>query len=263
MTITPTPTVLDPAVYDMLRTLNMPHARRGSADLLETARLQRWSPLETLTAVLELEVEGRKRVSLQRRLRALGVPETKTFATFNTNLSTVPEATLNYLSELDWVQRKENLVIAGPAGTGKTHLCQALAHKVVTTGGKAQWFTLTQLEELLVAYQVDNRVEKKIHSLTNCDLMVIDDIGLLPISGQAAEAFYRVVEACYERTSIALSSNLHPAAFDTLMPKTLATATVDRLLHHAHLVQTSGDSVRMSQALAKQSEHVDPKRAKA
>lgn len=250
MSITTNHATLDPGLYEAMKTLSMPHARRQAAELLETARVQRWGPHETLAAVLDLEVAGRQVVSLQRRLRALGVPESKTLNTFNPALSTVPEQTLNYLTELDWVTRGENLVIAGPAGTGKTHLCQALAHKVVTTGGKAQWLTLAQLEELVAAYRVDNRVEKKIHTLTNCDLVVIDDIGLLPVSDQAAEALYRVVEACYERTSIALSSNLHPASFDTLMPKTLATATVDRLLHHAHLVQTSGDSVRMTQALS-------------
>ncbi|MDN5703795.1 MAG: IS21-like element helper ATPase IstB [Yaniella sp.] len=250
MSIPTTQAVLDSGLYEAMKALSMPHARRQAAELLETARVQRWGPHETLAAVLDIEVAGRQAVSLQRRLRALGVPESKTLATFNAELSTVPDQTLQYLTELDWVNRQENLVIAGPAGTGKTHLCQALAHKVVTTGGKAQWLTLAQLEELVAAYRVDNRVDKKIHTLTNCDLVVIDDIGLLPVSDQAAEALYRVVEACYERTSIALSSNLHPASFDTLMPKTLATATVDRLLHHAHLVQTSGDSVRMTQALS-------------
>jgi len=250
MSIPTNQAVLDQGLYEAMKALSMPHARRQAAELLETARVQRWGPHETLAAVLDLEVVGREAASLQRRLRALGVPESKTLATFDPELSTVPAQTLNYLTELDWVTRAENLVIAGPAGTGKTHLCQALAHKVVTTGGKAQWLTLAHLEELVAAYRVDNRVEKKIHTLTNCDLIVIDDIGLLPVSDQAAEALYRVVEACYERTSIALSSNLHPASFDTLMPKTLATATVDRLLHHAHLVQTSGDSVRMTQALS-------------
>jgi DNA replication protein DnaC len=250
MSITTTAAALDPGLFDAMKYLNMPHARREAAELLETARVQRWGPHETLAAILDIEVSGRQAVSLQRRLRALGVPDSKTLKTFDPQLSTVPAQTLNYLTELDWVTRQENLVIAGPAGTGKTHLCQALAHKVVTTGGKAQWLTLAQFEELIAAYRVDNRVEKKIHTLTNCDLIVIDDIGLLPVSDQAAEALYRVVEACYERTSIALSSNMHPASFDTLMLKTLATATVDRLLHHAHLVQTAGDSVRMTQALA-------------
>ena len=80
--------------------------------------------------------------------------------------------------------------------------------------------------------------------------MVIDDIGLLAVAADAAEGLYRLVDAAYEKRALALSSNLHPSGFDELMPKTLATATVDRLMHHAHLCQTSGDSIRMSQALA-------------
>ena len=80
--------------------------------------------------------------------------------------------------------------------------------------------------------------------------MVVDDIGLLPVAADAAEGLYRLVDAAYEKRSVAISSNLHPSGFDELMPKTLATATVDRLLHHAHVCQTSGDSVRLTQALA-------------
>ena len=75
-----------------------------------------------------------------------------------------------------------------------------------------------------------------------------DDIGLLPVSPDAAEGFYRLVDAAYERRSLAVSSNLHPSGFDEIMPKTLATATVDRLLHHAHIVVTQGDSYRLAQA---------------
>ncbi|TFC50733.1 ATP-binding protein, partial [Cryobacterium shii] len=82
------------------------------------------------------------------------------------------------------------------------------------------------------------------------DLIVVDDIGLLEVGADAAEGLYRLVDAAYEKRSIAVSSNLHPAGFDALMPKTLATATVDRLLHHAHVCQTSGDSIRLTQALA-------------
>ena len=72
----------------------------------------------------------------------------------------------------------------------------------------------------------------------------------MPVAQDSAEGLYRLVDAAYEKRSIAISSNLHPAAFDQLMPKTLATATVDRLLHHAHVCQTSGESARLSQALA-------------
>ncbi len=76
--------------------------------------------------------------------------------------------------------------------------------------------------------------------ITRADLIVIDDIGLLPAGQDAAEAFYRAAAAAHERRSVAVTSNLHPVGFDTLMPKTLATAAVDRLLHHAHLVLTKG-----------------------
>ena len=86
-------------------------------------------------------------------------------------------------------------------------------------------------------------------AIVRAELVVIDDVGLLPVGTDAAEGLYRIVEAAYERKSVAISSNLHPSGFDELMPKTLATATVDRLLHHAHLCQTSGDSVRLAQAL--------------
>ena len=80
------------------------------------------------------------------------------------------------------------------------------------------------------------------------DVIIIDDIGLLPVTTETAEALYRVVDAAYERRSVALSSNLHPSGFDELMPKTIANATVDRLLHHAHVMLTGGDSIRLTQA---------------
>ena len=93
-------------------------------------------------------------------------------------------------------------------------------------------------------------VSKAITRILRADIVAVDDIGLLPVGADAAEGLYRLADAAYEKRSIAISSNLHPAGFDELMPKTLATATVDRLLHHAHLCQTSGDSIRLSQAMA-------------
>ena len=80
------------------------------------------------------------------------------------------------------------------------------------------------------------------------DLVVVDDIGLLPISTDAAEGFYRLVDICYEHRSLAVSSNLHPSAFDQLIDRNLASALVDRLLHHAHIVVTDGDSIRLADA---------------
>ncbi|ELB86918.1 IstB domain-containing protein ATP-binding protein, partial [Rhodococcus wratislaviensis IFP 2016] len=86
--------------------------------------------------------------------------------------------------------------------------------------------------------------------ITRAELIVVDDIGMLPSGQAAAEAFYRLVDAAYERRSVVVTSNLHPSGFDTIMPKTLATAAVDRLLHHAHVVITEGTSLRLQDATA-------------
>jgi DNA replication protein DnaC len=113
------------------------------------------------------------------------------------------------------------------------------------------WFTLEQIGVLVRAHRADDSLGKAVAKIVRAELVVVDDVGLRPVGADAAKGLYRIVEAAYERKSVAISSNLHPSGFDELMPKTLATATatVDRLLHHAHLCQTSGDSVRLAQAL--------------
>ena len=130
--------------------------------------------------------------------------------------------------------------MCGPAGHCKTFL----------PGLHVDWFSLESLGVLVRRHRVDDTVTKAIGRILRADLIQVDDIGLLSVGADAAEGLYRLVDAAYEKRSIALSSNLHPAGFDELMPKTMATATVDRLLHHAHVCQTSGESVRLTQAMA-------------
>ena len=113
---------------------------------------------------------------------------------------------------------------------------------------RVSWFTLESLTTAVGRAVVDGTITKTITRITRADLVVVDDIGLLPAGQAAGEAFYRVVDAAYERRSVAVTSNLHPSGFDTIMPKTLATAAVDRLLHHAHVVVTEGSSLRLTDA---------------
>ena len=164
-------------------------------------------------------------------------------------MSSIPAPTQRSLITLEWIYRHENLVVCGPSGTGKSHLLEALGHAAIDHGCHVQWFSLETLGVLINRHRVDDSTSRAIKKIMRADLICIDDIGLLPVTTETAEALYRVVDAAYEKRSIAISSNLHPAGFDELMPKTLATATVDRLLHHAHVCQTSGDSVRLTQAL--------------
>lgn len=234
----------------LMRQLRMPHARAMAPELLATARSQRWEPAEVLKALLAEEAAGRAKSMLATRRKRAGFPTGKTFDTWDTNLSTIPAPTQQSLRTLEWVNRKENLVVCGPSGTGKTFFLEALGQQIVENQMQVAWFTLEQLGTLIRRHRVDDSVNKAVARILRADLIVIDDIGLLPVGTDSAEGLYRLADAAYEKRSIAVSSNLHPSSFDKLMPATLATATVDRLLHHAHVCQTSGESVRLTQALA-------------
>ncbi|MGV1009780.1 MAG: ATP-binding protein [Dermatophilaceae bacterium] len=107
--------------------------------------------------------------------------------------------------------------------TGKTFLLEALGQHAVEHGMRVAWFTLEDLGGLLRRHRADETVTKAITRILRADLVVVDDIGPLAVASDAAEGLYRLVDAAYKKRSIALSSNLHPAAFDELMPKTLAT----------------------------------------
>jgi DNA replication protein DnaC len=234
----------------LARRLRLPHLRRCAPEIIATAKAQRWDPTEVLKAVLTEEAAGRERSALATRRAAAGFPTGKTFHAWNEAASSIPAPTQAALRTLEWVHRRENLVVCGPSGTGKTFFLEALGSECVTQGLKVAWFTLEDLGNLIRRHRADDTMSKTISRILRADLVIVDDIGLLAVAADAAEGLYRLVDAAYEKRSIGISSNLHPGSFDELMPKTLATATVDRLLHHAHVCQTSGDSVRLTQALA-------------
>ena len=235
-------------VVAMTRTLRLPHMRRVAPELLITAKAQRWEPSEVLRALLAEEVAGRAASSIRIRRKAAGFPTGKTFDIWDDGLSSIPAPTQRALRSLEWIERRENLVVCGPSGTGKTHFIEALGQAAVDAGKKVSWFSLESLGSLISRHGADQSTARAIGRILRADLIVIDDIGLLPVTTETAEAFFRIVDAAYETRSIALSSNLHPAGFDELMPKSIANAAVDRLLHHAHVQITDGDSIRLTQA---------------
>jgi DNA replication protein DnaC len=243
-----------PAIGDeldrLLRRMRLPYLRKAAPDVLATARAQRWDPAEVLRVLVNEEVVGRDAATRRMRRRVATFPTGKTLASWRADESSIPEATQQSLSTLEWIGRHENLVVAGPSGTGKSHFVEGLAHAAIEADLRVVWFTLESLTATVGKSKVDGSVARTVAKICRCDLIVIDDIGMLPAGQDAAEAFYRVVDAAYERRSVAVTSNIHPSGFDSIMPKTLATATVDRLLHHAHLVITKGDSHRLAEALA-------------
>ena len=247
----PAPPPLPDELERLLRRLRLPYVRRAAPEVLATANSQRWEHAEVLRVLLAEEAAGRDQASITARRRASGLPAGKTFDAWEHEKSAIPKQTQQALRTLEWIDRAEVLVVCGPSGTGKSHFVEALGHLAVDKGKTVAWHTLETLAELLRRHRADDTVTKAIGKLIRADLVVIDDVGLLPVSTDAAEALFRVIDAAYEQRSFAISSNIHPSGFDELMPKTLATATVDRLLHHAHVLITDGtDSYRLAQATA-------------
>lgn len=250
--MTPTPAAPPlPAELDaILRRLRLPYLRKHAPQVLATAKAQRWDPAEVLRVLLVEEAAGRDVATRTSRRRAAGFPSGKTLDSFDEAAASIPAPTQSALATLEWIGRAENLAVCGPSGTGKSHFVEALGHAAIDAGLRVSWFTLETLTATIGRAKADASIAKAVARIVRADLVVVDDIGMLPAGQDAAEAFYRVVDAAYEKRSVAVTSNLHPGGFDTIMPKTLATATVDRLLHHAHVVLTTGDSHRLAEATA-------------
>jgi DNA replication protein DnaC len=247
----PAPPPLPEELERLLRRMRLPYIRKAAPEVIATANAQRWEHAEVLRVLLTEEIAGRDQATIRTRRKASGLPAGKTFDVWEEKASAIPKPTQHALMTLEWVNRAEALVVCGPSGTGKSHFIEALGHLAIDKGKTVTRHTLETLAQLFRRHRADDSVNKAISKLIRSDLILVDDVGLLPVSPEASEALFRVVDAAYEKRSIALSSNIHPAGFDELMPKSLATATVDRLMHHAHVIITEGqDSYRLAQATA-------------
>ncbi|MDV7084027.1 ATP-binding protein [Rhodococcus opacus] len=161
--------------------------------------------------LLQEEVVGRDAATFADAPREREFPTGKTFSSWRPEESSIPEAIQNALTTLEWVHRRENLAVSGASGTGKGHFVEALAHAAIEADLRVLWFTLETLTQTANNAKADGSVARTVAKVCSCDLVVVDDIGVLPAGQEAAEAFYRIVDAAYERRSVAVTSNIHPS----------------------------------------------------
>jgi DNA replication protein DnaC len=243
---------LAPDLTDGLRRLKLAAMRQLAPELLVTARTQRWTPEDLLRTLVEAEITARDASNARTRLKNAAFPVTKTLEEFDLGVSSVPKATFAYLSSLEWITARENLCLVGPAGTGKSHLLVALGAAAVHAGHRVRYFTAAELAETLYRGLADNSVGKIIDTLLRNDLIIIDEVGFAPLDDTGAQLLFRVVAAAYERRSLGIGSHWPFDQWGRFLPEhTTAVSLLDRLLHHANVVVTDGDSYRMRQARAK------------
>ena len=235
-----------------LKRLKLAKVRAIAPEVLAATKLQRWAPEELLRTLVEAEIAARDESNARARLRQAGFPVTKTLGEFNVGLSSIPQATWDYLASLEWVRAAENLCLVGPAGTGKSHALIALGHAAVAAGMRVRYFAAADLVEALYRGMADNSVARIIDSLLRADLVICDELGFAPLDLTGSQLLFRFVAAAYERRSLGIASHWPFEAWGRFLPEhTTAASLLDRLLHHAVVVVTEGESYRMREARQK------------
>ncbi len=212
----------------------------------DQAREQGWSHEEYLAAVLGRQVASRAVNGTRMRISAARFPQLKTLEDFT--FAQVPASTRDVISHLatgTFVARRENVVLLGPPGTGKTHVAIALAIKAAEQTYPVAFDTATGWITRLTEAHTRGRLVEELKRLNRYRVLVVDEVGYLPFDAAAASLFFQLVASRYETGSIILTSNLVFSRWgETLGDDVVAAATIDRLVHHAHVIALDGDSWR-------------------
>jgi DNA replication protein DnaC len=243
--------------------MNLQHSR--IAERCEALKLQRmaaeWPAVaaeaarteasfaDFLERLLNTETDAKAERQRQTLLKLATLPTIKTLEQYDFNFASgAPRALLHELATLTFIPRAENVVLLGPSGVGKTHLAIAIAYRAVMARIKTRFLSATDLMLQLATAKAQGRLKEYFNrAILGPKLLVVDELGYLPFGRDEANLFFTVVAKRYERGSMVLTSNLPFTQWATALADdaTLTAALLDRLLHHAHLVQISGESYRL------------------
>lgn len=233
----------------LLEKLRMEHLGAQLDSICEQAAKRELGYREFLLDALNAEWQGRHLKGVESRLGQARLPWVKTLDQFDFSFQpSLDRKVVRELAGLGFVERAENVVLLGPPGVGKTHLALALGVKAVEAGHRVLFLTLETLMGRLRRAQQENRLERQMQQLVYPKVLLIDEIGYLPLTRDEASLFFRLITRRYERASLVLTSNKSFVDWGEIFgDQVLATAILDRLLHHATTLNIKGESYRLKE----------------
>jgi DNA replication protein DnaC len=234
-------------IRTMLADLKLPGSLEAVDEVLRDADGGTLTAAEAIERLLGAQITLRNNRRLQTAMRASRLPAVKTLGDFDFSFQpSIKREQIESLHELGFVERKENVVLLGPPGVGKTHLAVSLAIAAAQSGRRVYYGTLAELITSLEEAQAAGRLARRLATLTYPSLLVVDEIGYLPVTRNGAVLFFQLIGRRYERASTVLTSNKSFEEWgEVLGDEVMAAALIDRVLHHCHLVNIRGNSYRM------------------